>query len=171
MAQTIVDSDLHVRGALSAQSINIPTGTIEDADVNGSADISASKLIRHQSIDEQIVAPATAITAATRLLHICRAAGTLVSFEAIVTKVATGADRTVTVDLQKSSGGGAFATVLSATIGFTNASTVRVPVAATINTTTLADGDILQAVVTVAGSAGNQAEGLLVTLTATEKYV
>lgn len=98
------------------------------------------------------------------MIHIARASGTLKAFEAIIATVATGADRTVTVDLQKSTGSGAFATVLSATIGFTNASAVRTIASGTISGTTFVDGDIFQIVVTVAGAAGNQAQGLLVAL-------
>ena len=113
----------------------------------------------------ELFGPAVAVTALTKWVHIVRGAtGTVVSVEAAIAVVATGADRTITVDLHKSTGAGAFATILSATIGFTNASAVRTMVAGTISTATLADGDILAVVVTVAGAGGNQATGLTVTV-------
>lgn len=76
--------------------------------------------------------------------------------------IATGGDRTVNVDLQKSTGGGAFATILSATIQFTSADTIRTVKAGSLSSTSLVAGDLLQIVVTVAGAAGNQAQGLTV---------
>ena len=76
--------------------------------------------------------------------------------------IATGADRTVTVDLQKSTAGGAFSTVLSSTIGFTNASVLRTPVSGTINSPAYSALDEFRVVVSVAGSASAQATGLIV---------
>jgi hypothetical protein len=117
-------------------------------------------------ISQELFGPAVAVAALTQWLHIVSGStGALVRFEAAIALGPTGADRTITVDLQKSTGGAAFASVLSATIGFVDASVERVPVAATFSSTALTDGDILQVVVTVAGSAGNPATGLTVTLT------
>jgi hypothetical protein len=117
-------------------------------------------------ISQELFGPTAAVTALTKWLHIVRGGtGARVAFEAAIALGPTGADRTITVDLQKSTGGAAFATVLSATIGFVDASVERVATAATISSTALTDGDILQVVVTVAGAAGNQATGLTVTLT------
>ncbi len=67
--------------------------------------------------------------------------------------------------MKKSTGAGAFATVLASTLVFTNASVLRTAVAATLGATlTYVVGDIFQLYVTVAGAAGNQALGLAVDL-------
>lgn len=110
------------------------------------------------------------IAAATQYLRVIRGGeGTIVAIEAAITEaIATGADRTVTIDLQKSTGGGAFATVLSSTIQFTNASTLRAVSAGTISTSGVVDGDILKVTVAVAGAAGAQATGLVVSVTLRE---
>jgi Concanavalin A-like lectin/glucanases superfamily len=119
----------------------------------------------HFPIAVELFGPTTTIAGLTKLLHTVNGAtATIVHAEAIITVQATGGDRTINVDIQKSTGGGAFATIMSATIAITNATTIRVPVSGTFSNTSLVDGDILQAVVTVAGSAGAQAQGLLLNL-------
>lgn len=144
---------------------------LDDANIRtGGTAITAPKL-EHVHRVTVGVPTTTTITATDYPLLIARAGGTLLGFEAAITgTIATGADRTVTVDLKRSTGAGALATVLSATIGFTNGSTLLSLSAATISTTFVADGDVFIAVVTVAGAAGAQAIGLAITLTWREGY-
>jgi hypothetical protein len=147
-------------------TVTLPDSTITSAKIQ-SGTIAADRMRdvrRSQSVE--LFGPAVSVAAVTKWLHIVRgAAGTLVGFEAAIAVAADDASRTIDVDLQKSTGAGAFATVCSASADFTNSSAVRTPVAATFSSTSLVDGDILQVVVTVAGGAGNQATGLTVTLT------
>jgi hypothetical protein len=165
------EGDFYVNGNISCLTLTPPASSITNNSIVANAQIAASKTVRHESLNLEIAAPGTAITAATKLAHIVRGAtGTLVGIQAAITTVATGADRTITVDLLKSSGGGAFATVLSSTIGFTNVSAVRTAVSGILSSAGLVAGDILEIVVTVAGAAGAQAAGLLVTLTFEETY-
>ena len=86
----------------------------------------------------------------------------------LATVQATGVDRTVNVDLQKSTSGGAFASITTTDIEIDDSTTIRTAVASTLSNTSLSDGDILRAVVTVAGSADAQATGLMITLTLRE---
>lgn len=157
--------DIVSTGAIVGRSLTLQTACITDAMIQSGANVQASKLEGEYHLDHYQTT-GTAIVAATQDLKIVRGAtGTLLSIEAAITgAIATGADRTVTVDLHKSTAAGAFASVLSATIGFTNASTLRTAVAGTISSTSLVDGDILRVVVTVAGAAGNQAQGLVVSV-------
>jgi len=152
--------------------IDWPSRSIVDNMLSDSAAIQAKKFVRHGAIDRELFGRAVTVTALTQDVHIVRGAtGTLLGFEASINgTIATGADRTVTVDLQKSTGGGAFSTVLSSTIGFTNSSTLRTAVAGVFSVTGLVDGDQLAVIVTVAGSAGNQALGLSMTLTYEETW-
>lgn len=161
--------DLHVDGMLSAKYFSAPASSIADSQVSASAAIQATKL-QQQVRPYYFQDPASAIVAATVPLWIVRGAtGLLIDLKAsIVGTIATGADRTVTVDLHKSTGAAAFATVLGGTIGFTNASTLRVVSSASFSATSLVVGDLLQLVITVAGAAGNQAKGLLIELTGRE---
>lgn len=174
MAETTrIPGNLHVAGQLSSQTQSYPAGSVTNTAIAAGATgtyIDRTKVYHQYTIDAELFGPLVSVAALTKWLHIVRgAAGTIVAIEAAIAVVATGADRTITVDLHKSTGAGAFATVLSATIGFTNASAVRTPVAGTLSSSTLVDGDILEVIVTVAGSAGNQATGLTVTLTLAEE--
>jgi len=166
MALSTLNADIHVNGTLSAKTFNPPANSVANASVASNAAIAATKLEHQFGVSYEFFAPGTAVTAVTaKLAHIVKGVtGEIVSIEAVITTQATGADRTVTVDLEKSTGGGAFATVLSSTVDITNATVIRTPVAGTITTPDTVDGDILQWTVAVAGAAGNQAEGLLVTM-------
>jgi len=155
-------------------TIDWPSRAIKNNSIADDAAIEAKKIIRHQSIGVELYGPAVAVAALTKDLLIIRGAtGTLMGVEAAICgTIATGADRTVTVDLHKSTAAGAFATVVSGgTIGFTNASVLRTATAGVLSSSALVDGDILRAIVTVAGAAGNQAIGLILTVTWEETWV
>ncbi len=68
----------------------------------------------------------------------------------------------ITIDVHRSTGGGAFATILTAPITFTNTDSLRTYKVVTPNTTALLAGDILRVIITVAHSTGTQAQGLIV---------
>lgn len=169
MSDTIFNEDVLIRGTLRTRAFVPPSQCITNAAVEEAAGIDADKLEHQHSINIELFGPTTSISALTKLLYIVYGTtATIVNVEAAVVTKATGADRTVTVDLKRSTAGGAFATVLSATIGFTDGSTNLTPVTGTITSASLVDGDLLEATVAVAGSAGNQALGLLLTLTVRE---
>lgn len=164
-----VNGDARVDGDFSARTMSIPAAAISNLQMASSAAVEATKL-QHQHTLTFYIPPATAITAQTIPLWICRGltASIIAIQAAIVGTIATGADRTVTVDLKAGNAGGAYATVLSSTIGFTNVSALRTVGAGVISTPAMAVGDSLQLAVAVAGAAGNQALGLLVTVTVRE---
>lgn len=151
---------------MTVANIQWPNAGLTNDDIAPQAGIQASKLERYPAATEELFAAATTVVAlASRMLATIRGAtGTVIGFESAIVTKATGADRTIAVDLQKSTGGGAFASICSVTCNFTNSSANLTPVAAVLSSTTLVDGDILRAVVTVAGSAGAQALGLHCTL-------
>jgi hypothetical protein len=148
--------------------IDIPNSSIKNQMIVGPID--ASKVTRHESVNVQLFGPTTTVTALTQDIHIVRGVtGTLLAIQAAICgTIATGADRTVTVDLQKSTGAGAYATVLSSTVGFTNVSVLRTAVSGVLSGTSVIVADILRLIVTVAGAAGAQALGLVVTVTMEE---
>lgn len=78
----------------------------------------------------------------------------LASFKVFNSTAPTG-DRSFTVDLQKSTGGGAFATILSAVITRNSSDTDRTTETATISNAALIAGDVLRVVVAyTAGTTG-----------------
>lgn len=151
---------------MTVVNIQWPSGGATDSDIAPNAGIQASKGERQRSATVELFAEGATITAlASKILATIRGAqGTLLAFEAVIFTQATGADRTVSVNLHKSTGAGAFATICTTPCQITNSTAIRTMVPAVLSDTSLVDGDILRAVVTVAGSAGAQALGLAVTL-------
>ena len=143
---------------------NVEFPNFTNKDIGANAAIAANKSLHQKTISVELAEAATAIAAIDKLISTHNATGTLQAIEGTIVVQATGADRTVTVDLHRSTGGGAFATVLSTTIDITNSTTILVPTAGVISTATVADGDVYKLVCTVVGSAGAQAKGLVVTL-------
>lgn len=164
----VTTGDVHVNGHFSAKTMDIPSGTVINDDVSASAAIAHTKM-QHRHVINYQQSPSSAVVAGTEGLWIARAGGTIVAVEAMITgTIATGNDRTVTVDVKKGNAGNAYATILSAGIELDDDDALRTGVAGTLSTTTFLDGDSFQVVVAVAGGNGNQALGLLVTLTVVE---
>ena len=173
MADTIVfPTDVYITGRLVPLQFSPPAGSVGNTAIPALAAIDASKLIHRFDLSYTQV-PGTAVVTETRDLRILRGAtGTVAAVEAAITgAIATGGDRTVTIDVQKGNSATAFTTILTATLSFTSSSVLRTVSAATISVPAVLDNDILRVVVTVAGSAGAQAQGLIVTVTLEEAPV
>ena len=165
MANRLV-MDLHIAGRLSADTLTLPAGAVTSEKITGPID--AEKLgTRYHLEDFQV--PGTPIVAKTKDLRIMRASGAVLDIDAVLTgALADDASRHVTIDLQKSTGGGAFATMLTGVIDLTMSATLRVATGGTLASTALAAGDVLRAVTAVSGGSGNQAQGLQITVTVSE---
>ncbi len=143
---------------------NVEFPNFVNKDIGANAGIAAQKTLHQKTISVELAEAATEVAAIDKLISTHNATGTLQAIEGTIVVQATGADRTVTVDLHRSTGGGAFATVLSTTIDITDSTTILVPTAGVISTAAVADGDVYKLVCTVAGVASAQAKGLVVTL-------
>lgn len=156
---------VHFTG-LSADVFYPPAGSISDTAVAANAGVDDSKLKRRMTFAHSQTGT---VAAAVQYCRIVEASGTVLSVEAAITEtIATGNDRVVSVDVKKSTGGGAFNSILAATIDFDDASVLLDVSEATITSPNVVDGDVLEIVVTVAGVNANQALGLLVNLTLRE---
>ncbi len=142
-----------VDGELSATSLVANTGTLTSNmfSSSSSARLDATKAIeRLRLIHEQ--AHGTAIVTRTIGMHICKGAATVIQLKGVITGVIPGAD-TITVDVHRSTAGGAFATIMSGTMTFTSADTIRVVKSSTsFSTTALVADDVLIWVITASGS-------------------
>ena len=147
-------------------AVNI-TG-ITDTQVSAAvADQISHNKVKHES-HSQLSQTGTTV-AATQYIMGARQAGTLRSIRAIITEtvISAGSDRTLTIDLQKSTGGAAFATVLTAVISFSESdTTVRTWKSGTFSNASFSADDCFKFVVALTGSTGTAALGLLVTLIA-----
>jgi hypothetical protein len=161
-----VQGDVFFNGTLSAKAMTLSAGCVDNNAVKGAAAIDATK-VQHQHRIPYSQANVTAVTE-TRVIYRCYGAtGTIVEFAAGSIAIAAGA-ATVTFDLQKSTGGGAFATVLTAVVTLNASSVARVAQLATILTNTLVAGDVLQLVVTATASGGTIPTGIFSMLTVNE---
>jgi hypothetical protein len=168
---TNIPTDLIVGGNLSASSISISAGSVSDASIAANAKIASSKTVAQKTISLQLNGPTTTVTTQTQwITSIKGLTGTLIDVNAFIAVAAAGA-ATVTIDLQKSTSAGVFATVLSSTISISNATVIRTAVPGTITSAPVVAGDIFQLVVTATAGGGTLPQGLLVTLRHDETYV
>jgi hypothetical protein len=137
----------------------LPINSLGDSEHKSTDPLGVTKT-RHQHQQMFGQDPGTAVVAKTHIVHAARGAGTVKDFSAFMT-VANGAASTVTVDIQKSTGGGAFATILTGSEVFLASGTPRVIQVFDLDPTKVdyVAGDIFIAVVTVAGGAVGQGLG------------
>lgn len=173
-APTRIPGDLNVAGSLTCAQFSAPAGSIDNADIAAGAAgnyIGAQK-VQHQIVLDYVQAGGADIAAATGYLTILHGAtARITSIKAVLLDVIPSGDKTATIDLQRSTAGGAFATVLSSTFTLDSTNVIRTPEAGTINASldNIVTGDVLQVVVTIGGSTGTAPRGLLVTVVVDEK--
>jgi len=144
-------------------TVTIPDGTIVNAKVSAAAAIVATKLVHRVPISfsqnmGQVVA------SETRPVYTAIAGGTIIDLQVAPITAPTGGDLQYTVDLQKSTAGGAFATVLSSVVTCSSSSTDRTVQSGTISSAAFVATDVLQIVITASGSSGTQGTGVNVTV-------
>lgn len=147
-------------------------GGLRDQDIAQGAGIGATKVIHQTTMSELLFGPTTNVANVTAPLFICNAeTAELVDFDVALFGAMTTGDRTVTVDLQKSTGAGAFATIMSTPVELNDTNAARLAVSGVIADVDLIAGDIIQVVVTLGGSSGTLAQGLLVSLTTRDRPI
>ena len=158
-----IEGDLYVTGTMfAALGIVLPSNSVIDATVSPAAAISTSKVVKQEPLRHRQQSGSAVIAANEILGGVRGTTPSILQVRAMIDTVATGSDRTVTIDVQRSTGGGAFSSVLTSTLVFDHTATARTFSSATVSLPTLVDGDVIKVTVAVAGSAGNQALGLLV---------
>lgn len=165
------DDFIEFRGGCAIlDTLSVPPGSIVNTSFSQSPGnrLAASKVVHQQHVNCELAEQDTAVAAIERLAFIANAAGELADLKAAVITAADDATREVDIDLLKSTAGGAFATVLTAPLQFTDADTDLVVKTASLATAAYVAGDVFKLVVTVAGGAGNQAKGLLATIAKNE---
>ena len=142
------------RGAVQFLNILLNPGCVGDAEVKSAAGIAASKL-EHQHRAVYAQESGTTAAAEDRVFHVVKGtAGTLKTFKAGCVVACIG-DATITVDLHKNG-----ASVLTGAITLSSSQSAYDLVAATINTDSVAAGDVLEVVVTVNAGTGTLGQGV-----------
>jgi len=142
----LIAGNLTVSGTITCDNVTSVSGTVQFA-------------VHHKQVAGADVA------SKSEVVHIARAAGTIVAVQVSAETAPTGGDKQFTVDLRKGSQSAAYATVLSAVVTYDDASTADKQVlSGTLSTTTYAAGDQLKVIVTASGTTGSQGQDLCVTV-------
>lgn len=152
MAVQTIPNDVQILGHLSAQSMTVPPGSLDDAGVKTGANIDPAKLGHyHEPTHSQNGSAASE----TRAFFRARSAGAVLEFLAGSIAIAVG-DSTVTIDLKKNG-----ASILSSVITLNNTRTARVAVAGTLTGgAVIAAGDLLEVVTVATAGTGTLPTGV-----------
>lgn len=125
-----------------------------------------AEFVEHEhTISYKTATDATTVAAVTQTLESIHYVGEVVEVSVFPITAPTGGDLAFTVDVKKSTGAGAFATILSSVETVDSGSADRTAQYATLSgTPTLARGDALQVVIATSGSTGSQGVGVVVTI-------
>ena len=157
---------------MTIANVTFEGGGLRNRDIASGAAITADKVIHQYCVNRLVTANDTTVVTAVELpIHTVPTPTTeLMNIQASVFQAATG-DATITVDLLRSTAGGAFATVLTTPIEFDNSVAARTVIAGVIDEEDGIQDDIYKLSVTVAGNQAGQALGLLVALTVQDRLV
>ena len=158
MAGTRFDNDIFVAGNIGSRTLTVPAGTILNAAVGSAAAIAATKMIQQHVLHVSQESAADASDEEFCVHVVYGATGTSVAFEAGVVVAAAGA-AVVAVDLHKNG-----TTVLSSTITLDNSQTAYELVTATISTTSLVAGDVLEVLINATIGGGTLGKGVFASL-------
>ena len=165
-----IQGDQYFLGLVTfAQAPILPSGSgtsfIVDANIAANAAIQSTKSIQRFWKDEELFGPTTAIAALTKRILRMTAPGTVINGSVDIQLAAT-TGQTVTIDIQKSTAQGAYASILTAPLVLNSATAIGTAIPLTFTAgAAMVLGDMLRVVVTIGGAGGNQAQGLGLTLT------
>jgi len=170
MAQEIIPNDLVVQGRIVCSAFSPPAGCIPDAAIPAGANVDPQKLGQERELHYAQASGANVVSEG-KVIYTARKAGTVVELDIFpdTAPVGTAGQLGFTVDLQKSTGGGAFASLLTAAYQIDGTKTSRTQYNGSLSgAPAYAAGDALKIVITTNGSGGTQGQGLGVTLTTRE---
>lgn len=148
-------SDTDVQGSLRCKTFTPPAGCIGDAAINAGANVAATKTQhRWRALFNQV--HGSIATAERRAVFYAYATGTI-TFVRAGSVVACIGGATITIDVKKNG-----TSILTATIVLDNANTAYVVEAGSLSVTTLAIGDVLEVVQTVATGGGTLGQAVFV---------
>ncbi len=175
MSSKFDEKILALGGLTVLESFSLPLGVLTNAMIASSAGVDADKL-EHQHVLTYKQDDGTDIAAAIVPIYTVRGAtATIIECEVVCIDAPDGGDKHFTVDLKKcNEGSPSPATVLDTILdsdtygtGVSEAADCEVGTAV-ISSATLAAEDTLVVVIAIAGSTGNQGQGLVVTVTLRE---
>ena len=160
----IIPGSVVINGPAYLQdTISLPNACVTDDHVTATAAIDASKL-DHQYALQLNTAAGEAVADVTRIVHVAKAAGQLVAVKCCLDVTNVG-DSTISVDVQKSTGAGAFSSMLDAAETLSSSTAAKTAVDATIGSgaaIAYAAGDLIEIEVDATVGTGTLGQGLCV---------
>lgn len=144
-------------------TIGLPSGSLTDAMVAASANVTQSKL-EHRHVISYHQVGGTDVVSATIPLYLAYKGVTVLGVEAMAIAAPTGGDKKFTIDVKKSTAGGAAATILTAVLDFASKTNLTAYAATLSGTPTMIATDMLEVVIAASGSTGSQGQGLVVNI-------
>lgn len=160
MAQSRLEGDLHINGALTAKTFSAPAGSITNAMVATGAAIDATKLVHRHAPFYSI--SGTVATTTVVLHNVYGATATVVAAFAGSVVAAIG-DSTVTVDIKKNG-----TTILTAVITLDSGNSAYVKESGTVTVPAGVAGDVYTAVITATAGTGTLPTGFYCGMVVTE---
>jgi hypothetical protein len=149
------------------QGVYLPDGCIADDQVAANASIDETKLV-HRHVVAYAQPCGSDVVSESKVVHVAYRSANVLQAQAVI-DAAAGTGQSLTVDVKKSTAGGAWSSILTAPLSLTSAA-ARIPNNLVLaGAPTLAEGDLLQVVVTATGGGTDpQAEGLHVSIVVAE---
>ncbi len=164
---TVIPTNVNIQGNLSASSFTPPAGCITDNGISAGA---TGNYLDNAKLEHRVALTISQTTGdsvqTTQSFYGIMAAGGVVRVYAGVDTLASGStSQTVSIDLQRSTLAGSFATVLSTPIKLIEGDTsvARTLYSGSVTTTTGIAGDIYKLMVTIAGSTTSGFKGIYAT--------
>ena len=163
-----VDGNQYINGTLTPRSIVLPVGCVDDEKIASDAKIAATKVVQpihyHQGDDDGVE-----VSVANKIIHVnLGAAGQVVGLSAGLI-VAPAGDKSCTIDIKDSAG----VSFLSSTITLDSGSSAYSVYDAVVDAAkqALSADDVVELVITIAGSTGSYPKGVFVKYKAWEEYL
>lgn len=146
-------------------SLSISSGNLAANKYDSSNRRKAEYVEHEHKMQYSTATDATTVAAVTKTLGAVHYAGQVVEVSVTPITAPTGGDLAYTVDIKRSTGAGAFASILTGVLTIDSSSVSRTAEYCTLSgTPTLARGDLLQVVIAVSGSTGTQGAGVDVSI-------
>lgn len=155
--------DLEFKGAVNVRGVLTASGGgPHDKTLYDDANRRKSAYVQHRCPQSSRQLEGTAVVARTEPIYVATGAGTIESFRCHVPVAPVGGTTGFTVDLEKSTGGGAYASILSAVITVNDSNTAdRETEVGALSANSFVAGDAFRVVWALVGSGGTQAQGAL----------
>jgi hypothetical protein len=161
-AYSQINGNLYITGNLQVgDRLDLPPGTVRGAAI---ADNDNAAWTKFQQLHKKCYSQSESADVATAraIVHYFEKAGGVAYIRVIPDVVPTGGDKAFAIDVQRSVAGGAWTTILSATVAVSSSDVARTSKSATISLPTQVANTALAVIVTPSGSTGSQGRGVAV---------